>query len=587
MKRRFSRWLVLTSAIWLGLLSDAPIEAQPSVQGEWTNVFTWGMAGGYEAIHVHLLPTGKVLFWQTWRESAGLWDPATDQFALAALPQSTDYNPFCAGHTFLADGRLLVVGGHIQNHIGSEKANIYDPFTNTWANNVPNMPNVPAGAPSGAGDNGRWYPSATLLGNGDVLVLSGDMDFKDDVNWLPQIYQAASNTWRNLTGAYKELPLYPRTFLAPDGRAVVLADYDNQTEYLDTTGTGAWSFVDDTLDSSIFDYGPAVMYDTGKVAYLGGGWNPTKNVSLLDLNLANPAWRDGAQDMAYPRRNNNATILADGTVLITGGSSLGGFCELCSNDPNGQIALAEIWDPDTEQVLPMASASSVYRGYHATSLLLPDGRVLFAGGNHDTATDTIEQHSAEIFSPAYLFKGPRPTVTDAPNNAEVGDTFFVQTPDGASIADTLIVVPGSVTHAQNWSQRANHLQFAAVDGGINITLPANANAAPPGYYMLFLVNSNGVPSIAEWLRVRTPSNLPGDFNLDEVVDAADYTMWRNGLGTTYTLADYNVWKTHFGESEAAGAAANEFSTVPEPAASVSLLVSLAAGAVGRRRRRRG
>lgn len=593
--------LILLAILGLASFACAPLSAQPASDGQWTSVFEFGPPGGIEAIHVSMLPTGKVMFWQTWRESIGLWDPATQQFSATPFPLpggASSYNPFCAGHTWLPDGRLMVVGGHITNNNGSNRANIYNPFTNTWANNVPNMPNVPAGAPYGAGRNGRWYPSATTLGNGDVLVLSGDMNGnapagQSDTNPLPQVYELATNSWRNLTTAYKTLPLYPRTFLAPDGRVVSLAGNSDETEFLDTSGTGSWSYLEDTLDSNLANYGPAVMYDTGKIAYIGGGYNPTRNVSMIDLNDATPAWRyagggtveppvDSPYVMAQPRRQNNATILADGTVLISGGSSLGGPGQFGFNDPTGQIAVSEIWNPETEEVTQVAAASSVYRGYHSAAMLLPDGRVLMTGGNHDLplpggGTQYIENKSAEIYSPAYLFAedgapAVRPTVTAAPVVAELGDTIFVQTPDAADIAKALWIVPGSVTHAQDWTQRANILDFTAVDGGLNIALPASGNEAPPGYYMLFLVNDQGTPSVAKWIRATPNIMLDGDFNDDGVVDAADYAVWRDGLDTKYTADDYELWKSNFGATAGAAAGAGATASVPEPA-SLALLVA--------------
>jgi Domain of unknown function (DUF1929) len=593
-----------------GALGVASAGAQPTVEGEWSDVIAWGANpfSAVEAIHTFMLPTGKVMFWQTWRESIGLWDPATGQFSAASfplpagMPPVSGFNPFCSGHAWLADGRLMVAGGHIENNVGLERANIYDPFTGIWANNVPSMPAAPSGR------DGRWYPSATTLGNGDILVLSGDMDGSGDTNPLPQIYEAATNSWRDLPSALKVLPLYPRTFLSPDGRVVSLSGYSDETELLDTSGAGSWTYLEDTLDSNVHNYGSAVMYEAGKIANFGGGWIPTRNVSLLDLNEQEPSWRyagggtdeppaDSPYVMAQPRRQNNATILADGSVLITGGSSLGGSGQFGFNDSSGQIALAEIWDPETEVITPVDSASSVYRGYHSTALLLPDGRVLVTGGNHDQplpggGTQYVEQKSAEIYSPPYLFKGDRPMVTSAPQSAEVGEVFFVETPDAASIIDALIVVPGAVTHAQNWTQRANHLDFAAVDGGLNITLPSNPNAAPPGYYMLFLVNENGVPSIAEWLRadVAAPS-LTGDYNGNGIVDAADYTVWRDMLGQSgaglaadgdldldVDASDYGIWKQNFGATAGSGAGAtgSASASVPEPGTCCMSLLAIMA-----------
>ena len=555
-----------------------------------------------EAVHTFLLPNGKVMFWSTWRESVGLWNPTTQQFSVAGnLPA---FNPFCSGHAWLPDGRLLVAGGHISNYNGENRADIYDPFTNLWVNANPSasdVPNMGSTSSNNATSGKRWYPSATTLGNGDVLVLSGDVVSQGVTNRTVQVYEHATNAWRTLTGALRPsndlLPEYPRVFSGPDGRAVSLTDTSNDTEFLNLSGTGSWTYLQDTLDPNLANYGPAVMYDTGKIAYVGGGHSPTRNVSMLDLNVASPAWRYAGGGttpppigspyvMAQPRRQNNATILADGTVLITGGTRVTGW-----NDPSGLVSTAEIWNPVTEQVDQVAQANvNIYRGYHSTALLLPDGRVLVTGGDHDYGGAIPGQNTnAEIYSPAYLFApngtpAVRPTVTAAPDVVELGDTIFVQTPDAASISKALWIVPGAVTHAHNWTQRANILDFTVVDGGLNIDLPNNGNEAAPGYYMLFLVNNNGVPSMAEWLRAELPS-LAGDFNGNGRVDGADYTTWRNGLGTTYSQADYAVWRANFGATAGSGAAFDfpGAAAVPEPA-SLLILTVAASCLVGRARR---
>jgi galactose oxidase len=566
--------------------------------GQWTGVQTWSV----EAIHISLLPTGKVLFWQSWRESVGLWDPATNQFSNAGLPVggASVFNPFCSGHAWLADGRLFVAGGHIQNYNGERRSDIYNPFTNSWASvdATPNVPNMGTNDANPATSGKRWYPSATTLATGDVLVTSGDMMVQGDTNRRSQVYQAATNTWRNLPSADRAsddlLPQYPRMFLAPDGRAISLSDKEDDTEYLDTSGTGQWEFVDRTLDDNLANYGPAVMYDVGKIAFMGGGHSPTANISILDLNEENPAWRFAAEPMAAPRRQNNATILADGTVLITGGTSTTDW-----NNPAGRVRVPEIWDPATEEVTQVAEASDIFRGYHSTALLLPDGRVLSAGGNHDETTGIVEQKNAEIYSPPYLFKGPRPNVTAAPDVVELGDTIFVETPDGADVANALMVVPGSVTHAQNWTQRINYLDVVETAGGVNLTLPESGNHAPPGYYMLFLVNSAGVPSMAEWMRVglRTMQPDNADFNGDLAVDGADFLVWQLNLGgpagATRAGGDANddgvvdgddlaVWQAQIGNPPPSADSSAE--VVPEPSAQ-AILGGLILGAAIMRRRR--
>ena len=531
------------------LLSGLQTQAQPSVEGQWGSVLNWPL----EAIHSIMLPTGKVLVWQTWDTSTALWDPITGAFEDADFPS---YNIFCAGHTWLPDGRLFVAGGQkpAGSLWGEPKADIYDPWTGRWASQDPNVPDVPDM------NLGRWYPSATTLGNGDILVTSGyyspNPPFPTRLNPLPQIYEHETNTWRDLTSASQYIPEYPRMMLAPDGRAVLLADLASDSQWLDVTSTGQWSFLDDNLDGGLRDYGPAVMYDAGKVAYLGGGGNPTQKVNLLDLNDANPQWRYGADDMAQPRRQNNATILADGTVLITGGTSGS------NNDPAGAVTTAEIFDPITEQVTQVATASNIYRGYHSTAILLPDGSVLVAGGEHDhnLIGPFVQNYDAEIYEPAYMHNGPRPTITSAPDKVIYGETFFVETPDAANIARALMVVPGAATHAQDWSQRANRLDVTEVAGGVELTLTSNSNEAPPGNYMLFIIDDNDIPSVAEFFIAGF--GTPGDFDFNGTVDNNDFLVWQRDP----SVGNLSDWEVNYGTPLTSSTA-----TVPEPNTMVLLL----------------
>ncbi len=349
---------VLAVILSLASLHLASLHAQPSVEGEWSNTIPYN---NLEAIHSTLLPTGKVLSWGFGGRNTSLWDPVDGEFTAVPRPA---VDIFCAGHAWLPDGRLLVVGGTLPGggRDGEPVADIYDPFTNIWANGDSDPNNdVPAM------NAGRWYPSATTLGNGDVLVMSGDIT-KGNVNTLPQVYEVETNSWRDLTTARKDMPLYPRTFLAPDGGVVSLTNWDKKSEKIDVTGTGSWSFLDYTLDTDLANYGSAVMYDTGKVAYIGGGYDPTANISLMDIGSDAPKWTYATATMAQPRRQNDATILADGTILITGGTSSGASF----NDPSGAISQGELWNPITGQISQVAdSDQSIYRGYHSTATLLP------------------------------------------------------------------------------------------------------------------------------------------------------------------------------------------------------------------------
>jgi hypothetical protein len=150
-----------------------------------------------------------------------------------------------------------------------------------------------------------------------------------------------------------------------------------------------------------------------------------------------------------------------------------------------------------------AAANSVMRVYHSVSLLLPDGTVLHgASGNALAGTSIVpDEHNHEIFSPPYLFKGARPTITSAPTAVHYGNTFSVATPNAAQVTDVRWIRIGSVTHAFDAGQRANTLTFTQTSTGLTVTAPANPNLAPPGHYLLFIFNRNGVPSVGKIVQV--------------------------------------------------------------------------------------
>lgn len=399
-----------------------------------------------------------------------IWDPATNTFSPAA---ASAYALFCAGHTSLPDGRVFLAGGHIADYVGYAHATIFSFDTNSFKP-LPDM------------NAGRWYPTTTVLPNGDVLVVSGDINSSTNTDPLPQVYQFATNSWRNLTTAQLVLPLYPVMFVAPNGK-VFQAGPNRQSRYLNTSGTGAWSNVALMNFGAWRDYGPGVMYDVGKVLEAGGGDPPTATAEVIDLNAATPVWKYTGS-MHYPRRQHNAVILPDGKVFISGGSSAGGF-----DTSTSPVLPTEMWDPATGQFTVMASIA-VYRGYHSTALLLPDGRVLSAGGN-------VAGPNAQTYSPPYLFDGARPTISSAPTSVGYGQTVFVGTPDATSITKVSWIRIGSTTHTFDESQRYMRLNFTQGTNGLNVTMPANGNIAPPGYYMLFILNSSGVPSVAKIVQI--------------------------------------------------------------------------------------
>jgi len=395
----------------------------------------------------------------------------------------------CIG--FLPDGRLLVVGGTSDNTRGQRRAMLFNPSTAAWTV-TPSMA------------QGRYYPTITTLANGSLLAISGH-DTNLTVVTIPEV--TTPTGWRKLTTAPLAIPApyYPPVFVAPNGK-VFLAGFTQPSQYLDVGGTGQWTAV---APRQVADrvLGSAVMYAPGKILYAGGGKGPpydappTASAEVIDLNQAAPSWRI-VPSMAYARRQLNATILADGSVLVTGGTSGTGF-----NDQAGAVHTAELWNPETETWTTMASEQR-NRTYHSTALLLSSGRVLSSGsGEGGDVPYANAEFSAQVFSPPYLFNpdgslAARPSITSAPGRVSYGQSFTVETPDASAIARGTLIRLSSVTHAFNQSQLLYPLAFT-VSGGTTLSTaaPPSGNLAPPGPYMLFLINTSGVPSTGKIVMV--------------------------------------------------------------------------------------
>ena len=477
---------------------------------------TWSVRGRWDAvvvlpdvaIHTHVLPTGKVLFWGRRKDPNGgmhqlgcapfVWDPATNTATPTGAPQRADGTPvnlFCSGHTFLADGRLLVAGGHITDGNGLDQACLFDPATSTWTALPPLR-------------SGRWYPTAVTLADGRVLVVSGSHQDGPDqpIERVPELWDGTA--WHP-TSVFEGLPLYPRTHVAPDQR-IVMSGSNPDTQLLDPTGAG-WSPVPapgGIRQKGDRQYGPSVMYAPGKVIYLGGGNDqatgdrPTADCEKIDLTDPVPRWQPAAS-MAFARRQHNATLLADGTVLVTGGTGGPHFNDVA---PGAPVHTAELWDPATDTWTTLA-AEDVDRCYHSTAVLLPDATVLSAGGGEfvigvapNAPGDT--HRDGQIFHPPYLFRGPRPTVTSAPDQITLGAEFPI-TSSGPAVTAVTLVRLSSTTHTVNMNQRFLRLDINADDGAgsLTVTAPATAGDCPPGHYMLFVLSAAAVPSVAHILRV--------------------------------------------------------------------------------------
>ncbi len=461
----------------------------PADIGQWAAPFDWPNV----AVHSMLEPNGNVLTIDAWEDAPNkqyVWNPTTNVFTLAAYAR----NLFCSGHTQIGGGKTLIVGGNDSANNGLNDTTIFDPASNTWTRG-PDM------------SVARWYPTATQLADGRVFVFAGDTinasgpavphAFKSSsINSLPEVYNPTTNSWQALTNARLTSPLYPALFTLTDGRIVNVGP-DTVTRTI-TPGTWTWN----TVATSSFDGGSAVMYRPDKIMKSGSYADPdfvgvdlfqtSKQTAVLDMTQPSPTWKN-TSPMAFSRGYHTLTSLPDGQVLVTGGETASD-----GRDITKSALAAELWDPATEAWTTMAAQLNG-RLYHSTALLLPDGRVLVAGGGRAPGGGATNQLNGEIYSPPYLFKGPRPLITNAPTTFDWSGSFTVKTPDAAQIASVSLIKTGAMTHALNMSQRFIPLTFTAGSGSLTVRAPTNAGLAPPGYYMLWIVNTNGVPSISSMM----------------------------------------------------------------------------------------
>jgi len=239
-----------------------------------------------------------------------------------------------------------------------------------------------------------------------------------------------------------------------------------------------------------------------RVMIFGGGNPSTATTEIIDPSAATPVWQYGP-NMSQPRIQMSATLLPSGKVLLTGGSK---------NDEDAATASlnADLYDPTTN-TFSSAGANAFPRLYHSNALLLPDATVLLNGGNPQRGN---YQQRQEVYKPAYLFNSSgtpanRPTISSVnPGAVRYGSTFQVVTAEATDISSVALIRPGSPTHAFDQDQRFVGLSFTAGSGVLNVTAPPNGNIAPPGYYMLFILNSAGVPSVATFVQLTASSNQP-------------------------------------------------------------------------------
>lgn len=545
-------WIIGLATVCVFQVSNA--DGGPQDVGQWAAASNWGM----QTVHAIVLKNGKVLAIDRYSQSPltddiKLFDPSTGN--LVSLPNPPGLtlgdgeNIFCSGHAQLPDGKVVFFGGGFSYASAHPHTVIFN--TDVTDSSPPYEANLlwtmAANMPSDGTDTGgqpgrRWYPTAMPLADGKILVLGGGNNGVPGQGNIPLIFNPSPGSGPQFTqhgeGFFpapenlKSLNWYPFTFPFPDGTIFMGGShyYDYNTAGPDvparrltlTAGSGSWT----TITNSTVKGGSSVMYRPYKVMKAGGGLSgaqyghcdstPISDRSMpIDLSAASPAWSEAAP-MNSPRLHFYLTVLPDGKILATGGawSTTGGACS-----PELDV---EMYNPDSPSagwslMAPMSEA----RMYHSAVVLLPDGRVLAAGGQQNN----ISQLTAQIFSPPYLFNSSggaatRPeilTVGPVTNTLRYGLVSRIGTPAaGQQNVKVALVGLGGATHSFDQGQRYIPLTVRLIPTSgsayLEIDAPSNGNEAPPGYYMLFILQ-DGVPSVARMVKLERcslPTRLVAD-----------------------------------------------------------------------------
>jgi hypothetical protein len=484
---QFSRWAAAAGSSRLGAWSSGlgqPMAAWPLIP-----------------IHAVLLSDGRLLTYgtdgkgnQTGYFIYDVWDPRDNSHN--TLPNSTKTDIFCSAQIMLPQsGNVLVAGGDnwtgtSTTNTGNNNSNIFTPRNNS-------LPDSLTG--SGTMNRSRWYASPVTLPDGRIYIQGGSGG-----NDYPEVRDSAGNFLLLSPGVPTSslFPLYPRNRVAPDGRVFGYSDRDMY--YVDLRGNGSI-----TPAGVMPSDGPSgwtsadVMYAPGKILRCGGGSNAlpetggsviqAKNAAaVIDINGATPTYKK-MPSMPVSLHWASATVLADGNVVVTGGS-------LLENRLDGMNTTALLWKAGTGGWTQGArSTVNVARLYHSVALLLPDGTVWSAGGGAPGPQTNL---NAEIYYPPYLFTSSgafasRPTITSGPGGITYGQRFGVGVSSTAGVQRVTFIKTASVTHSCNFEQRFMQLSFTSTAGGLSVQAPSSRALAPPGHYLLFVIDSQGVPSVAK------------------------------------------------------------------------------------------
>jgi hypothetical protein len=415
------------------------------------------------------------------------------RYRIAALPRSR-------ADAIAARAAGLTLGQ--QDFGGTRASYIFDPATERYSKVSPMA-------------MARWYPTLVGLADGKILSVSGLDKFGQIVPGNNEVFDPRTRRWSAPDTLFKPFPTYPALFVMPYRKLFFSgsnAGYGPATAAWRTPGvwnlkTGGFRPVQGMRDPKQTETSASVLLPPAqhqRYAIIGGGGvgysdTSTGRIDVVDLKRKRPRWRPAAR-LPSGTRYPEAVITPDDKVVIAGGSK--GYRGEHASD----LFECHLYDPRTKRLLKLASPT-VGRDYHSEALLLPDGRIITLGSNPlfsdkaDTAPARFEQR-IEIFSPPYLYHGSRPRIAGGPRQVDHGQTVLYSTPDADAIASARLLRPSAVTHVTDVQQRSIALKIAKQAGGVKVTIPASRGLVPPGWYMLFVADRRGTPSVARWIRVR-------------------------------------------------------------------------------------
>ena len=427
-----------------------------------------GKVLGYQDDNIHL--TGdtddrSIAHLITFPRGSG---PAT----VVAKPNN-ETNLFCSANTTDRNGTPVVFGG--QGDMFPDGIATITYFRNgNWVTSPDAMA------------HDRWYATALPLPSGEIVAVSG-WRRRDEFVPVPEILGTDAKL-RQLPGASWKIYYYPWLFPAPRGEIYMAGP--KETGFLSVSGNGSWR-AKNARRTPDRTRGTAVMYAPGKILALGGNEvNALKTAETIDLNATTPSWR-ATGSMRYPRVNCSSVLLPSGEVLVVGG-------EGPSHRTNAVLPM-EIWNPQTGTWRLVASLS-FGRAYHHTSSLTKFGTVVIAGSGR--ANRMVDQKSFQVYEPPYLHAGAQPAITSAPAAAGHSTTIKIGTARPQDVRKVTLIRLPSTTHSVHMSVGVGFPTFSprADNTGIDVRIPGST-FLPPGFYLLYLVNKQGVPSVAATIRL--------------------------------------------------------------------------------------